>query len=211
MTRFINLLTLSGAMAGFQISPGVAILLIVKSGLADRKKYACGAALGVVMSGCVWTFLSLQGLAILIYKNALFYHALEGAAALWMFYLAYRAFFATHQILATDGEFKGRNTLFYGIRAGFLADVTDVQNAIFFSLMFPMFCHNLPKPLIIAVVALMSMLVFGGTALLACKLASKVQKYIYLTECISGFIFAGFGLSLLLHLIFFFKGRGVSD
>ncbi|QCE33297.1 hypothetical protein FAI41_06630 [Acetobacteraceae bacterium] len=201
--NFTNILLLAGAMAGFQISPGVAILLIAKSGLAGRERYAYGAALGVISSGSLWTILSVEGLAVLLYKDALIYHCLEAAAAFWMFYLAYRAFFATHQLLMTDGEFQGRNTILYGLRAGFLADVTDVQNAIFFAIMFPMFSHHVTALLVVLVVGLMSGFVFGGTAFLSCKLSSKVQKYIYLIECCSGFVFTAFGIALLISLIFY--------
>ncbi|WP_432461005.1 LysE family translocator [Agarivorans sp. QJM3NY_25] len=188
-------------------SPGPAVLLVVKNAANYGVNYSLSGILGNITAMLCLASLSAAGLGAIILASTLMFTAIKVVGGIYLIYLGLKSWLASRTLsLSNDAppqlDTISRKKLF---REAYIVGVSNPKAIAFYTALFPQFIHHdqaMPE----------QFLLLGGTfalcsfsALLVYALTSKQlspylrkQNVSRLFHRITGGVFVGFGLSLLL-------------
>lgn len=193
------------------IAPGPDNLSVVSYGISRGRRagilFGAGCATGCLLH----TFWLCAGLSVLMAASVAAFTCLKIAGALYLFYLAYRAFRSggLTKLRDTSGADPALSGLVY-FRRGFLANALNPKVALFFLAFLPQFTRpgawSIPAQFLSLglLFALMSLVVFGAIGAFSGAVGVFLKSHSRLgawLDRLTGAVFAGLGLWLLLTRI----------
>ncbi|MBE9549850.1 MAG: LysE family translocator [Proteobacteria bacterium] len=179
------------------------IFVLTQSALYGRK---AGVLVTIgLCSGLIFhTSVVALGVAAVLMASAIAFNVLKFAGAIYLLYLAWRAFHASSAAL--QDKKSPELTDFQLYRRGIIMNVTNPKVSVFFLAFLPQFASSSNGPmaqqifLLGGIFIIVTFIVFGGIALLAGSLGAWLKHtpkaQIYLNR-IAGFVFAALALKLI--------------
>ncbi len=116
------------------VSPGPNFLIVSRLALSRSRLSAIGATFGITIGSLAYAALTMFGLSVLILRFAWLGDAIRivgGAYLVWLGIQAWRA--QPHDLPpAAAGMDQGGPSLLYGLRVGFLTEITNPKGIAFF-------------------------------------------------------------------------------
>jgi threonine/homoserine/homoserine lactone efflux protein len=197
-----------GAVAGLAIlSPGPAILLALRNGVAFGIRAVMWSSLGNVSGIFCLSAAAMLGLGVLLKSSALLFGAVKMLGALYLFYVGVRHLVGRATVLGpTDHQFAGSSVpspqRLY--REAFLIAATNPKPILFFTALFPQFVDAqaalLPQFLILTGIFMtLSFFTLIGYALVGSRARSLLLKphFAKWVNRVVGTVFISFGAALL--------------
>ena len=126
------------------LSPGPAILLALRNGVAFGLRAVTWSALGNVTGIFVLSAAAMLGLGLLLKSSALLFGAVKLLGALYLFYLGLRHLFGRSSVLSGSAEQSTdarTPTPFALYREAFFLAATNPKPILFFTALFPQFIN----------------------------------------------------------------------
>ena len=193
------------ATSALALSPGPDNIYVLMQSLVNGKKYGLATVAGLI-SGClVHTTLVAFGVSAIIKQNDTFFFIIKMFGALYLFYLAYKAYRSSSQLDLSSGAIP-KKSLMQLFRQGFIMNVLNPKVSIFFLAFFPafLFSDTFSKVLQFYVLGLLfmatSFIIFSLIAILSgsisdyIKQQSKIGVYLKWLQII---VFIGIGVFIL--------------
>lgn len=191
--------------AGLAVAPGPDILFVLTQSALYGARAGLATTLGLMSGLFVHTSLVALGVAAFFQHSPTAFLALKIAGAVYLLYLARLSFRAGAMLaLGEQGNFIGYAALY---RRGLFMNVTNPKVSLFFLAFLPQFCSPERGSMAAQVVQLgllfllATFLVFGLTALLSGRLASRFNdspKTQVLMHRLAGLVFVGLAACLVL-------------
>ncbi len=196
------------AVAGLAIlSPGPAILLALRNGVAFGLRAVVWSALGNVTGVFVLSAAAMLGLGVLLKSSALLFGAVKLLGAFYLFYVGLRHVFGRSSVLSVSVEQPGGARMpsrFALYREALLLAVTNPKPILFFTALFPQFIEPgaplLPQFFVLTgIFMVLSFITLLGYASVAGRarfllIKPRVSKWI---NRVVGSVFISFGAALL--------------
>jgi homoserine/homoserine lactone efflux protein len=130
------------------LSPGPAILLALRNGVASGLRAVIWSSLGNVTGIFVLSAAAMLGLGVLLKSSALLFGAVKLLGALYLFYVGLRHLLGRSSVLSVSADQSASAktpTRFALSREAFLLAVTNPKPILFFTALFPQFINpNVP-------------------------------------------------------------------
>jgi threonine/homoserine/homoserine lactone efflux protein len=128
------------------LSPGPDFVLVVKSGVRNKKQNAIGIALGIASANGVYIALCLLGVGAILAGSIVVMTVLKVCGGLFLLYLAVMALKARkkdYEFLKTEGE-RDKTTTSFGkeFATGFLSAILNPKNPIFYLSLFTLVLNS---------------------------------------------------------------------
>lgn len=187
------------------IAPGPDILYVITQSITQGKKAGFATALGLSTGLIVHTTAAAFGVSAILQQSAIAFNILKYAGAIYLFFLAWKAFREKNHLLSDMTAKNKDTTLLY--RKGILMNILNPKVGLFFLAFLPQFVNakagNVPGQMILLGVLFMlqTILIFSTAAIFAGILGKKIlgrpniTKYI---NYIKASIFALIGIKLAL-------------
>ena len=194
------------ASAALAIAPGPDNIYVLMQSVVNGKKYGL-ATVGGLVSGClVHTTLLAFGVSAIIKESDRIFFLIKLLGAIYLFYLAYKAFISDGQLKLGNGEVpkKGLKQLY---KQGFIMNVLNPKVTIFYLAFFPGFLFSDTLNPIIqfyvlgVVFMLVAFIIFGSIALLSGSISNYIKGHANLgfyLKWLQILVFIGIGLYILL-------------
>ncbi|MBE7211474.1 MAG: LysE family transporter [Gluconacetobacter diazotrophicus] len=117
------------------VSPGPNFLVVSRLSLSRSRRSAIGATLGIAAGSLIYAALTMFGLSVLILRFAWLgevVRVLGGAYLVWLGVQAWRSAPHGSEPVEVAGTGRARPTLSYGLRVGFLTEITNPKGVAFF-------------------------------------------------------------------------------
>lgn len=131
---WVNVLSFVGAGVLLNLTPGADVMFASASGLSGGWRTGVAAAFGVSLGGVMHTLLAAAGLAALIAASPLAFEALRWIGALYLLYLAVKAWRA-----GPVGEVQGVMKIGRAVKQGFVTNALNPKVALFILAFLPGF------------------------------------------------------------------------
>ncbi len=194
------------AATALAISPGPDNIFVLMQSVVNGKRHGLAVVVGL-MSGCfVHTSLVAFGVSVLIKQSEVLFFVIKLLGALYLFFLAYKAF-RSEAAIQLSGETVERKTIGQLYRQGFIMNVLNPKVSIFFLAFFPgfLFSETLSHVSQFYVLGMLFVItgsiVFGSIAILAGSISeflkknSKVGVFLKWLQII---VFIGIGIFILI-------------
>lgn len=167
------------ATALLSLSPGPDNIYVLTQSMAYGRQYGLATTAGL-MTGCIiHTTLLAFGVSVLIREHPLLLYSIKIFGALYLFFLAYRAYKRGNAIeFMKDVPKRGLWRLY---RQGFIMNILNPKVTLFFLAFFPGFLFSESISLVVqfyilgALFIVVSFTVFGAIALLAGEIATAIR------------------------------------
>lgn len=179
------------------------IFVLTQSALYGRKAGVL-VTLGLCSGLIFHTTVVALGVAAVLMASAIAFTILKFAGAIYLLYLAWRAFHASSATLQDKKPLELTDFQLY--RRGIIMNVTNPKVSVFFLAFLPQFASSSNGPmaqqifLLGGIFIIVTFIVFGGIALLAGSLGTWLKHtpkaQVYLNR-IAGFVFAALALKLI--------------
>jgi homoserine/homoserine lactone efflux protein len=189
------------------LSPGPAILLALRNGMAFGLRAVTWSSLGNVTGIFGLSAAAMLGLGVLLKSSALLFGAVKLLGALYLFYVGLRHLFGRSSVLIASGETAASAktpTRFALYREAFVLAATNPKPILFFTALFPQFINAkvplLPQFfLLTGIFMVLSFATLLGYASVAGRarvflVKPRVSKWI---DRVVGSVFISFGAALL--------------
>ncbi|SFQ15288.1 Threonine/homoserine/homoserine lactone efflux protein [Salibacterium halotolerans] len=166
------LLAFLGTAVLLTLSPGPDILFVTAQSIAQNAKAGVVTAFGLCTGLLVHMTAAAAGISAVIYQSAFAFSIVKYAGALYLFYLAWKAFRDREQPGLDMPEHSGASYLSL-YRKGIIMNLLNPKVALFFLALLPQFIHTGSGPAALQVTVLggifiaQAFLVFGTVSLLA--------------------------------------------
>ena len=198
-----TILTFFTASVLLALAPGPDNLFVLTQSALRGRLAGIFVVLGLCTGILVHTTAVACGVAVIFQVSTLAFTLLKYCGAAYLLYLAWGAFRAPVEPLATAGDGGLRRGQLY--RRGILMNVTNPKVSIFFLAFLPQFADPARGPISLQMVLLgglfilATLLVFGAIALLAGTLGgllSRSPRIQRMMNLLAGTVFAGLALKL---------------
>lgn len=183
MNAFPLILTVVVAHFLALLSPGPDFLLVVKSGIRNRKNRAVGVAFGIASANAIYIFLCIVGVGEILSRSLPLMRVLKFLGGVFLCYVAFMALRAKKGDYAYIGAASacdaGAKASFLGeYLTGFISGITNPKNLIFYLSLFSVVLNrNIGLSLKVALGLWMTVLVFLWDAFILFVLAQdRVRK-----------------------------------
>lgn len=133
-----ELLTITGIVLLFCISPGPDFLAVSSHALA-RRRAALGVAAGITCSHAVWGILAVFGVGVLVSQIDWLHEGIRIAGAAYLFYLGARMLLSLRRPEGTAPTREPDKDAFGCLRKGFVVGLTNPKCAAFYGSLFGTF------------------------------------------------------------------------
>ena len=163
------------------LAPGPDNIFVLTQSALYGWRQGLSVTIGLCTGLLLHTALVAWGVAALILASPLLFTALKSIGALYLLYLAWGAVRAAPQRTAVNGTAPAL-TLAQLYRRGIIMNITNPKVSIFFLAFLPQFTRPEHGPLILQILwlgllfILATILIFGGIAILAGTLGTKLQQ-----------------------------------
>lgn len=117
------------------LTPGPAMMYCINSSITHGKRAGIAAAIGIELGTFIYVVTTGLGLSALILSSPLLYSGLKTLGALYLLYLAYRAF-PRKNIIVNYKSLGSKNSKFCG---GLILNLTNPKMLLFFCTLLPQF------------------------------------------------------------------------
>lgn len=116
------------------VSPGPNFLVVSRLALSRSRRSAIGATFGITVGSLAYAALTMFGLSVLILRFVWLGDAIRIAGGTYLVWLGIQAWRAQPEDLqpAIAGAGQGGPSLLYGLRVGFLTEITNPKGIAFF-------------------------------------------------------------------------------
>ena len=185
------------------VSPGPAVLLAMRNGMAGGWRDVLYSSLGNVTGLGLLSGASMLGLGLVLYSSSIIFLAVKIMGALYLFYLGYQHLRGRASFSLTDGA-RIKRSAWQLYREAFGLAVTNPKPILFFTALFPQFIDPssplLPQfSVLTAIFMIISLITQQGYALLARRgkgLFRRPRIMLGINRAV-GSVFIAFGLFLL--------------
>jgi threonine/homoserine/homoserine lactone efflux protein len=200
-----TLLTFAAASALLALVPGPDNLFVLAQSALQGRAAGLLVTLGLCSGLLVHTLAVAAGVAVIFQTSLLAFTVLKGVGALYLLYLAVLAWRTATTPLPMGGNCRIDAAALY--RRGVVMNVTNPKVSLFFLAFLPQFTDpsqgSVPQQVALlgGVFILITILVFGGIALLAGELGVWLRRstqWQRRLQQLSAFLFVALALSLLL-------------
>lgn len=187
------------------LAPGPDIIFAITQGITNGRKAGLFTALGLSLGNSVHTLAAACGLSIIFKTSAVAFVLFKTLGAIYLFYLAYKAFKHRNDALAVNTDHvkvKHRALLL----RGFLMNILNPKVALFFLAFLPQFANhqygNVAWQMILLgfIFMLLVAVIFGLCGYFAGSFGDWILKkpgFTKVMNIVSATIFCGLGLKLL--------------
>jgi threonine/homoserine/homoserine lactone efflux protein len=113
------------------VSPGPNFALVSRLAISGSQKAAFGASIGIASASLIYAILSMTGLAVLLKEVSWVARAIQILGGCYLIYLGLSAWLTTRKTAASATPVVARD-LWYGLRSGFLVDLSNPKGIAFF-------------------------------------------------------------------------------
>jgi len=162
------------------ISPGPDILYVLVQSLSNGVRAGLLTTLGLISGIIIHTSLVAFGVSAILKESETIFLFIRIIGALYLFYLAYKVWVSDSRISLNANSAKKKTDLSL-FKRGFIMNVLNPKVTIFFLAFFPGFLWNTSEDTILqfyvlgALFMFQALLIFGGVALLAGRIATYLQ------------------------------------
>lgn len=194
------------------LSPGPDFLLVVKSGIRNKKNNAIGIALGIASANAVYILLCIIGVGEILSRSFILMKVLRISGGLFLTYIAFMALKAKKSnysfINKPIDNNKKRISFLREYLTGFISGITNPKNLIFYLSLFSLvLTESINLSIKIALGTWMAFLVFMWDAFIIFilskdtikKMFSKIAFYV---DKVAGTILGFIGLKLIKTSVF---------
>lgn len=188
------------------MAPGADNLFVLSQSAIYGPRSGIIVVIGLCSGLVIQTLCAACGIAAVIAAIPALFFAIKLAGALYLFYLAYKAWVHAKDEITTVGGSKKTGLMLW--RRGLIMNITNPKVQIFFLAFFPQFVakdtqgFDLVLQMVIQGITFIfaTLLVFSAVALCAGALASKVKNptFSFYLNRLSALLFVALGLSTLL-------------
>ena len=188
------------------MAPGPDNLFVLSQSAIYGPRSGIIVVIGLCSGLVIQTLCAACGIAAVIAAIPALFFAIKLAGALYLFYLAYKAWVHAKDEITTVGGSKKTGLMLW--RRGLIMNITNPKVQIFFLAFFPQFVakdtqgFNLVLQMVIQGITFIfaTLLVFSAVAFCAGALASKVKNptFSFYLNRLSALLFVALGLSTLL-------------
>jgi threonine/homoserine/homoserine lactone efflux protein len=199
LTVILTTLTLYFALT---VSPGPNFALVSRLAISGSRRAALGASVGIASASIIYAVLSMTGLAVLLKEIGWLAGGVQIIGGSYLVYLGLSAWIGAGKTAAV-GKLVGIRNGWYGLRTGFLVDLSNPKGIAFFvglyAAVIPPQTAFWAKACIIAGGFSIEAIWYGLVAML---LSTPAARAIYLRfgrwiERLIGTLLVGFGLRLI--------------
>ncbi len=203
----VTIMTVVSAHLLALLSPGPDFLLVVKSGIRNKKSNAIGIALGIASANAVYIILCIIGVGEILSRSILLMKILKICGGLFLTYVAIMAIKAKredyHFINNPVAMEKNRVSFLKEYMTGFLSGITNPKNLIFYLSLFSLVLNaSISLSVKIGLGVWMTFLVFIWDAFIILVLSKDVikrffAKIAYYIDKVAGTILGLIGIKLI--------------
>jgi len=200
------LLSFVFATSALAFSPGPDNIYVLMQSITNGKQYGLATVAGLI-SGCiVHTTLVAFGVSAVIKENDNLYFAIKLFGALYLLYLAYKAFRSDASI-ALDNSNVPKKGLLQLFKQGFIMNVLNPKVSIFFLAFFPGFLFSETISTVIQFYVLgflfmaVSLIIFSIIAILAGTISDYIKQHKnvgVVLKWLQIFVFVGIAVFILI-------------
>jgi threonine/homoserine/homoserine lactone efflux protein len=189
------------------VSPGPAVLLAMRNGVAFGLRAVAWSSLGNITGLFMLSCAAMLGLGVLLKSSAILFGAVKLLGALYLFYVGLRHLFGRSSVVGAAAEqsttVQAPNPLAL-YRESVLLAVTNPKPILFFTALFPQFINAdaplLPQFFVLTgIFMLLSFVTLMGYALVAGRARGLLlrARFVKWVNRIVGVVFISFGAALL--------------
>lgn len=130
-TNLTVILTTLALYSALTVSPGPNFALVSRLAVSGSRSAALGASFGIATASVIYAILSMTGLAVLLTEIGWLAGGVQIAGGCYLVYLGFNAWFDAGNAVAPHRLIGGR-TFWYGLRTGFLVDLSNPKSITFF-------------------------------------------------------------------------------
>lgn len=182
MDGAVSLIAIVAAVLLGAMSPGPSFVLIVRTAMADTRKSAVAAALGMGIGGTVFATAAALGLHIVLTTVPALYVALKVAGAAYLLYLAIKLWRgARSPILVESAGAESRKSWWRSFAVGLATQLSNPKTAVVYASIFTAFLSaDRPVWLTSVLIPCIFIVEFGWYAIVAVAFSSEVPRQSYL-------------------------------
>lgn len=177
-------LSFLGASILLTLMPGPDNIFVLTESLTKGQRNGIAISIGLCSGVLVHTLAAATGLSIIIQKSALAFSVIKYLGALYLFYLAFKAYQdkAAPTNFSSQATGNERERLFPLIKKGFLMNVLNPKVSLFFIAFLPQFVSTdgirISFQMIVLgiIFMLQSLVIFGAIAVLSGRLTKYVNN-----------------------------------
>ena len=177
-------LSFLGASIILTLMPGPDNIFVLTESLTKGQRNGIAISVGLCMGVLIHTLAAATGLSIIIQNSAIAFSIIKFLGAVYLFYLAYRAFREEETFINMDSKQneKEPEKIFPLIKKGFLMNVLNPKVSLFFIAFLPQFITsngiNITAQMIILGIIFMvqALIIFSGIAILSGSLTKYVNN-----------------------------------
>lgn len=128
------------------LSPGPAVIAVVREALSGGFKQAFGAILGIAVANVVYFILSATGIAALIIASSLLFMIIKWLGVLYLLYLGSMAIFSKNGPLFLSKKENRSHNVRKAFLRGFYLELANPKALLYFSALLPQFI-NITEPI----------------------------------------------------------------
>jgi threonine/homoserine/homoserine lactone efflux protein len=113
------------------VSPGPNFAVVSRLAVSGSRQAAFGASVGIGLASIIYAALSMAGLAVLLKEIAWLARSVQIAGGCYLIYLGVNAWIGAGSLAQTAGAAATRGG-WYGLRTGFLVDLSNPKSIAFF-------------------------------------------------------------------------------
>jgi len=190
------------------LTPGADTMYILTRSITQGRRAGIYSVLGITTGGLIHTTLAAFGLSIVLAKSAFAFNTIKYIGVAYLVYLGIKMIIERNNLFDNKTQKIETTDLFKIYRQGLLTNVLNPKVALFFLSLLPQFINphyaNGPIPFLILGVTFMTTgtiwcLILAYSASLITKTLRNNDRIGKIMQKISGFIFIGLGLKLLIN------------
>lgn len=187
------------------IAPGPDILYVMTQSITQGKRAGIATALGLCTGLIVHTTAAAFGISAILQQSAIAFKVLKYAGAIYLFFLAWKAFREKNHLLSNSTE-KNKDTISL-YKQGILMNILNPKVGLFFLAFLPQFVNsnagNISGQMILLGILFMlqTILIFSTVAIFAGILGNKILNRPNIAKYVNNakagiFVLIGFKLAL---------------
>ncbi len=201
------ILSFLGASIILTVMPGPDNIFVLTESLTKGHRNGVALSFGLGFGVMIHTLAAATGLSIIIQNSAIAFTVIKYLGALYLFYLAYKAFKEKQASFdLTSSENVEKESISFLIRKGFLMNILNPKVSLFFIAFLPQFVSphgfNVTFQMIVLGVMFMvqAIVIFSGVAILSGRLTDYVNspKFWKVTKWSKIAVLTILGISLIL-------------
>ncbi len=130
------------------ISPGSDFAIVTKNTVSYGKHAGYATALGIALSTWVHTFYCLVGIALIISRSPMLFHAIKYLGIAYLLYIGITTFKSKFTAKSATADKIDKTALFASFKQGLLSNITNPKTTLFYLSLFTMVINkSTPLPM----------------------------------------------------------------